>query len=63
MPQWLDMLIQSSKTNLTNICLDSVSIFIKILKFDDMSNIKGGGALMNIQRLIADPKNISNKFN
>lgn len=62
MPEWLDMLIQSSKTNLTNICLDSVSIFINILRNNDKSNIRGGGALMNIQRLIADPRNKSGKF-
>ena len=62
MPEWLDMLIQSSKTNLTNICLDSVNIFINILRYNDKSNIRGGGALMNIQRLIADPRNKSGKF-
>jgi hypothetical protein len=37
MPEWLEMLIRSSKTGQTKICLVAVDVFIKLLKKPDVS--------------------------
>lgn len=41
----------------------SVDVFIKILSLEDRSNQQGGGSIMHIQRLIADAKGLTGKFN
>lgn len=48
MPEWLDMLIQSSKTGYTKICLVSADVFIQLLRIEDQSNQVGGGSITHI---------------
>lgn len=56
-PEWLNMMIKSSKAKYSALCLNSVKIFLNILDDEDKDLSEkavkqGGGALTHIKRLI-----------
>jgi len=52
-PEWLENLIESSKSKYPALCLNSVEFFLKILNNTENFDVENGDALTHIKRLIA----------